>query len=45
MSTYTAIARGELDKVTHDDELLTGQRPLRLSELLSGPGAGASARA
>ncbi|MFD1214664.1 SDR family oxidoreductase [Arthrobacter sp. GCM10027362] len=39
VSTYTAIACGELDKVTNDVELLTGRRPLSLRELLSGTGA------
>ncbi|NKX54678.1 SDR family oxidoreductase [Arthrobacter mobilis] len=34
VSTYTAIACGELDKVTNDVELLTGHRPLSLRELL-----------
>ena len=37
VSTYTAIASGELDKVTNDVELLTGRRPLSLRELLARP--------
>jgi NAD(P)H dehydrogenase (quinone) len=45
ISTYTAIAHGELDKVTNDVELLTGQRPLSLRELLAQPADGASTRA
>jgi NAD(P)H dehydrogenase (quinone) len=34
VSTYTAIARGELDAVTDDVERLTGHRPTSLAELL-----------
>jgi uncharacterized protein YbjT (DUF2867 family) len=37
ISTYTAIACGELDKVTNDVELLTGRPPLSLRELLAQP--------
>lgn len=40
VSTYTAIAAGELDKVTNDVELLTGRRPLDLRELLAQPAEG-----
>ena len=36
VSTYTAIASGALDRVTHDVERLTGRRPLGLAELLAG---------
>lgn len=35
VSTYTAIARGELAKLTGDVELLTGRAPLTLRELLA----------
>jgi hypothetical protein len=45
VSTYTAIAHGELDKVTNDVELLTGRRPLSLRELLTQPADGFSTRA
>lgn len=34
VSTYTAIAKGELETVTDDVERLTGRRPLGLAELL-----------
>lgn len=34
VSTYTAIANGELDVVTDDVERLTGRRPMSLAELL-----------
>ena len=34
MSTYTAIAAGELAGVTHDVERITGRRPLSLDEVL-----------
>ncbi|EMY33936.1 nucleoside-diphosphate sugar epimerase [Arthrobacter crystallopoietes BAB-32] len=37
VSTYTAIARGEMDKTTNDVELLTGQAPLSLRQLFSRP--------
>jgi NAD(P)H dehydrogenase (quinone) len=37
VSTYTAIARGELAKTTNDVELLTGQAPLSLHQLFSQP--------
>ena len=36
VSTYTAIASGELAGVTGDVELLTGRRPRSLAELLGG---------
>ena len=36
VSTYTAIASGALDRVTHDVERLTGRRPLGFAELLAG---------
>lgn len=36
VSTYTAIAAGELAEVTNDVERLTGRRPLSLAELLAG---------
>ncbi|KHL04047.1 SDR family oxidoreductase [Sinomonas humi] len=36
VSTYTAIAAGELAEVTDDVERLTGRRPLSLAELLAG---------
>jgi NAD(P)H dehydrogenase (quinone) len=35
VSTYTAIARGEMAKVTPDVERLTGRRPLSLRDLLT----------
>lgn len=35
VSTYVAIARGELSAVTHDVERLTGRRPLSLAEVLA----------
>ena len=35
VSTYTAIASGALDRITHDVERLTGRRPLGLAELLA----------
>ncbi|HEY4158913.1 MAG TPA: SDR family oxidoreductase [Polyangiaceae bacterium] len=35
VSTYTAIAAGELARVSDDVERLTGQRPLSLAELLT----------
>ena len=35
VSTYTAIANGELDKTTNDVELLTGRPPLSLRDLLT----------
>lgn len=38
VSTYTAIARGELAEVTPDVERLTGRRPLGLRELLAARG-------
>lgn len=34
VSTYTAIAAGELDTVTDDVERVTGRRPISLAELL-----------
>lgn len=34
VSTYTAIAAGELERVTHDVEDLTGRRPTTLAEFL-----------
>lgn len=37
VSTYTAIAGGELDGVTDDVERLTRRRPLTLQEALTGP--------
>lgn len=36
VSTYTAIAAGELDQVTGDIAALTGRQPLTLQELLAG---------
>ncbi|MBO0610281.1 SDR family oxidoreductase [Myceligenerans salitolerans] len=36
VSTYTAIAAGELDVVTDDVERLTGAPPMRLADLLRG---------
>ncbi|MHA7279742.1 SDR family oxidoreductase [Arthrobacter sp. MDT2-2] len=36
ISTYTAIARGEMAEVTPDVERLTGRRPLSLRDLLAG---------
>jgi uncharacterized protein YbjT (DUF2867 family) len=36
ISTYTAIARGEMAEVTPDVEHLTGRRPLSLRDLLAG---------
>ncbi|WP_138444369.1 SDR family oxidoreductase [Sinomonas susongensis] len=36
VSTYTAIAAGDLAEVTDDVERLTGRRPLSLAELLAG---------
>jgi hypothetical protein len=36
VSTYTAIAAGELAEVTDDVERLTGRRALSLAELLAG---------
>ena len=36
VSTYTAIAAGELEHVTDDVESLTGRRPLSLKEVLRG---------
>lgn len=36
VSTYTAIAAGELAEVTNDVERLTGRRPVSLAELLAG---------
>ncbi|WP_298457372.1 SDR family oxidoreductase [uncultured Cellulomonas sp.] len=36
VSTYTAIARGELAAVTGDVERLTGRRPLSLRQVLTG---------
>ncbi|BBE24207.1 NAD(P)-dependent oxidoreductase [Arthrobacter sp. MN05-02] len=38
VSTYTAIARGELAEVSPDVERLTGRRPLGLRELLAAGG-------
>ncbi|WP_043442154.1 SDR family oxidoreductase [Arthrobacter sp. L77] len=38
VSTYTAIARGEMAEVSPDVEHLTGQRPLSLRDLLSAQG-------
>lgn len=38
ISTYTAIARGEMDRVSDDVERLTGRQPLGLRDLLSGEG-------
>ncbi|HEX2247635.1 MAG TPA: SDR family oxidoreductase [Arthrobacter sp.] len=35
VSTYTAIANGELDKTTNDVELLTGRPPLSLRDLFT----------
>jgi NAD(P)H dehydrogenase (quinone) len=44
VSTYTAIARGEMAEVSPDVERLTGQRPVGLRELLSAQhGGGARA--
>ncbi len=37
VSTYTAIAAGDLAEVTNDVEMLTGRRPLSLVQLLSEP--------
>ena len=34
VSTYTAIAAGELERVTHDVEDLTGREPTTLAEFL-----------
>lgn len=36
VSTYTAVAKGELDGVTSDVELLTGNPPVSLREFLTG---------
>lgn len=36
VSTYTAIARGEMGEVSPDVERLTGRRPLSLRDLLTG---------
>lgn len=38
VSTYTAIARGELSEVSPDVERITGQQPLALRDLLAGKG-------
>lgn len=38
VSTYTAIARGELAEVSPDVERITGQQPLALRDLLTGKG-------
>ncbi|WP_235830514.1 SDR family oxidoreductase [Arthrobacter cheniae] len=38
VSTYTAIARGEMADVSHDVERLTGRRPLGLRDLLAQEG-------
>ena len=38
VSTYTAIASGELSGVTEDVERLTGRRPMSLADLLARPG-------
>ncbi len=35
VSTYTAIAAGELERVTQDVERVTGRRPLSLAELVA----------
>jgi hypothetical protein len=35
VSTYTAIAAGELDRVTHDVDLLTGRPPLSVHQLFA----------
>ena len=39
MTTYTAIAAGQLDVVTDDVERLTGRRPISLAEHLAGGSA------
>lgn len=36
VSTYTAIAAGEMEHVTDDVETITGRRPLSLKEVLAG---------
>ena len=38
MSTYTAIAAGELDVVSDDVARLTGHPATSLADLLAGPG-------
>jgi hypothetical protein len=38
VSTYTAIAAGELAPVTDDVRTLTGRRPISLAELLTRQG-------
>ena len=40
VSTYTAIARGEMAEVSQDVERLTGRAPLGLRDLLTTPGPG-----
>lgn len=40
VSTYTAIARGELDVVSGDVEMLTGTPAMTFREFLRGPGRG-----
>jgi uncharacterized protein YbjT (DUF2867 family) len=39
VSTYTAIAAGELERITHDVESLTGRPPTTLAEFLRQTGA------